>query len=219
MHIIPNAPNLEGILMKLRSWAVGVALLIVVCTPGFAGPFGFERGMTKDQIIALVGQNAVEKESKDFGGMQINLWVTTAPAPQKEFRKYLLTLSSTAGLLKIVAVGEMLDTSADPQLLLEHYNDQKSLLTQAYGTPTADVDSLRPGSTLNEPSEFMIGLLKKDRRLQAFWVHEKASAYKDHVTGVQLQPFAYSATNGVVDLVYEFEGFDTFRDSLDTAHN
>jgi hypothetical protein len=39
------------------------------------------------------------------------------------------------------------------------------------------------------------------------------------VTGVQLQPFAYSATNGVVDQVYEFEGFDTFRDSLDTARN
>jgi hypothetical protein len=205
--------------MKSRSWAVFVALLIVVCTPSFAGPFGFERGMTKDQIVALVGQGAVEKESKDFGGMQINLWVTTAPAPQKEFRKYLLTLSPTAGLLKIVAVGEMLDTSADPQLLLEHYNDQKSLLTQAYGKPTADLDYLKPGSALREPGDFMAGLLKKDRHLQAFWVHDKASTFKDHVTGVQLQPFAYSATNGVVDQVYEFEGFDTFRDSLDTARN
>jgi hypothetical protein len=205
--------------MKLRSWAVALALLAVVCVPGFAGPFGFERGMTKDQIVALVGQNAIEKESKDFGGMQINLWVTTAPAPQKEFRKYLLTLSPTAGLLKIVALGQMLDTSSNPQLLLEHYNDQKSLLTQAYGKPTADLDYLKPGSPLREPSDFMAGLLNKDRHLQAFWVNDKASTFKDHVTGVQLQPFAYSATNGVVDQVYEFEGFDTFRDSLDTARN
>lgn len=51
--------------MKFKYSVSVAALLIALCVPSFAGPFGLERGMTKDQVIALLGKDTVVSDEPD----------------------------------------------------------------------------------------------------------------------------------------------------------
>ena len=54
--------------MKLKYTAAITPLLFAVCLPGFAGPFGLQRGMTKDQVIAPLGRDAVTSDKCGLPG-------------------------------------------------------------------------------------------------------------------------------------------------------
>jgi hypothetical protein len=58
-------------------------------------PFGFRFGMTAEQIIGLVGRNAVAETKGDV------LVLTTAPRPHAAFDSYTLIISPETGLLWI----------------------------------------------------------------------------------------------------------------------
>src|ERR1700675_3671928 len=84
-----------------------VLAILAFLLPGvcFAGPFGFDYGMTKNQVIALVGADKILKEDGPL------LRVAAAPKPDENFEAYLLIISPDQGLLKIIATGKTLDTS------------------------------------------------------------------------------------------------------------
>ena len=82
---------------------IGVLLLFVgTC---LAGPFGFEYGMTKTQVIKLVGKDAVKA---DLGDM---LELKTAPKPHGLFELYHIIFSPERGLIKIFASSRTISTS------------------------------------------------------------------------------------------------------------
>src|SRR5690242_8473129 len=99
--------------MKLNKLACASTLLLVlvltVCQSTAqvaSGPFGFERGMTLAQLSSLLGNNTLVKSSKPY------MWQTTAaPKPHPSFESYLLIISPTDGLLKVIASGLTVDTS------------------------------------------------------------------------------------------------------------
>ncbi len=178
-----------------------------------AGPFGLTRGTTKAQVIQLVGKSAVVEDTPDaLGGT--DLVISTAPKPYEEFEKYLLIISKSDGLLKVVAIGKDIDTSADGEQLRDHYTEVLNALSSTYSTPTNSYDNLKEGSIWSDPQDFMMGLLRQDRTLTSFWFASKDVPIKDDITAIKLSVGASSNSVGYITLGYEFLGFDAYADQL-----
>ena len=79
-----------------------IALFVFILSIGsvFAqGPFGFERGMAREQITKLVGGKPA-KTNSDI------VWETDkSPIPNSHFESFTLFISPTQGLLKVIAIG------------------------------------------------------------------------------------------------------------------
>lgn len=107
------------------SMAFVIALVVIANLSCRAqGPFGFVRGMTREKVIELVGQSAVEDSGAikgipiaESGGKGVlvpfapededsitYLVIRTAPRPYAAFESYLLRFYSGYGLMKVVAV-------------------------------------------------------------------------------------------------------------------
>lgn len=180
-----------------------------------AGPFGFEWGMTKDQVIKLVGQRALKPDDGDPDDL---LTLTTAPKPHPNFEVYLLTISPQRGLVKLSAIGTTIATTRDGDTLKDRFNEISNTLRQTYGTPLSQYDFADSGSIWNQPEYWMMGLLKHERRLTTFW---KLSEDPKHIDMICLEAKALTTTTGYLILGYEFEGFNEYntlkKEKADTA--
>ena len=82
--------------MNLCKGAFGLLCILVLTIPWrdcWAEPFGFEYGMTKDEITALIGRHSLVKVING------NVYeFSTAPRPYKAFELYLLMISPQKGL-------------------------------------------------------------------------------------------------------------------------
>ena len=197
----------------LRFGIFSLTVFTVFSAAAYAGPFGLERGMTKAQIIALVGKDAVARDvTAPTGGT--TLLLSTVPKPYKEFQRYVLKVSPTDGLLSIIAIGSALDTSSDGEELRSHYTDLKSALEATYLKPTSDFDFLKSGSIWSEPSDFMMSLQKRDRTLSTFWTVKDGAKLKDGISLVSLEAKAASRTGGFLVLTYEFDGWEAYVNAV-----
>ena len=70
-----------------------------------SGPFGFEAGMTKEQIIEIVGSAAIKETTGD------TTIFSNAPKADPIFESYALRISPEHGLLKIVALSKNISTN------------------------------------------------------------------------------------------------------------
>jgi hypothetical protein len=168
------------------------------------GPFGLHCGMTKNEVIQLVGERAV-KESTDY-----SLLLATAPKPHPRFELYRIFFSPQHGLLKILAAGNDVATNGFGLELKTTFTEIQDALSQIYGKPQT-FDLLRAGSIWTESQNWTMGLLKKERSLSAFWTD---SPFPNHITLIMLEAKALSTEKGYVSLTYEFEGWEAFADSL-----
>jgi hypothetical protein len=198
----------------MKRFAFVLALLTIVL-PGicFAGPFGFDYGMTKQQVIAKVGKDAVLKDQDYF------LRVSTAPKPDSAFEAYLLVISPKTGLVKIVATGKTIDTGAYGTELQVGFSSVRHALAAEYGAPTIDYDFLQPDSKLGAPSDWTAGLLKKDRKLASAWDfttprHKPAGVKDKHLTSILMEAKGLRKDAGWVDVSYEFQGFEELSKSV-----
>jgi hypothetical protein len=188
-------------IVLFRAW-----LLILVCTlPCHAATFGFERGMTPEQVTNLVGAAAITNTMPDqLGGVQYTL--STAPSPHREFQQYVLVFSKESGLLRVVAIGKNLETSSDGLQLRDHYDSLCTAMKTTYELER-QLDFSRPGSLLNKPRDFMMGLLENDRVLAAF--------FKDGQGGqVIIEPAATDNSTGYITVSYEYQGWDEYFDRI-----
>ena len=160
------------------------------------GPFGLRRGMTKSQVISIIGHDAVKKETTNaLGGS--SLTVTSVPKPFREFEEYQLFFSNTDGLLKIIAIGKDIPTSEEGAELREHYSDLKQLLSNTYSTPQ-EIDFVKSdNSALAEPGNFMLSMLEKERDLSCFWSSQKVKL-KDDIGGIVLEAKATRLDTGTL---------------------
>jgi len=171
------------------------------------GPFGFQWGMTKDQIIELVGQKSVKEG--DSNGIEI-LNLSTAPKPHPAFESYTLILSPERGLLKIVAVGKTIQTNGFGSEVHDAFIEMRDTVSATYGSAKT-FDLLKSGSIWNEPREWMMGLLKKERILTAYW--NETAKLPNHITVIELEGEALSRESGYLSLAYQFEGFSEYLQS------
>ena len=175
-------------------------LLVGSCS---AGPFGFEYGMTKAALIKLVGRDAVKEEKDDV------LVLKTAPKPHELFESYTVFISPEHGLLKIVAVSRDIATSEYGDEIRERFEGIHTGLEKVYGEPTHAFNFLREGSIWNEPKDWMMGLLKKERTFGAYW---DIKPPREHLTLLGLEVIALSTETGYLRLAYEFEGWEQYVD-------
>jgi hypothetical protein len=165
-----------------------------------SGPFGFERGMTREQIVALVGKEAVAyaPASSDVLGL------TSAPKPNSNFEKYLLVISPQGGLLKINAIGKTVQTGDSGTELQLAFTDVVTGVAKKYGLPSGRYDTCNAGAEC-EPQFWMMSLKDQNRRLAASW---KRPTNTIDMIGV----FAsYESMNsGYITVSYQFAGFDKY---------
>ncbi len=203
---------LGGSVRNIRLASTFFALLFFCSTLSFAGPFGFNRGMTKDQVIQLVGKNAVKSRSSDG----VTITVTTAPKPYDDFEEYILQFSPDEGLLKIIAVGRTIDTSSDGEQLKDSFDTLHKALVGAFGPAENDFDFLKSGSIWTEGHDFMPGLLHQDRTLASYWNPKNRA---DRIDEIRLKAVALDYTHGYIALGYEFEGWNEFVDTINAKKN
>jgi len=179
----------------------------MACVAFAAGPFGFEKGMTKTQVVALLGADHVKTSNEpDL------LKVTSAPNPYPLFEDYALMFSPTEGLLKIRALSKDVGADAYGFAMKADFQELQESLTAIYGSPSSAHDILLSGSMWTDPQYWMMGLLKKQRILYSVWILKSAAA--NHVTTVQLQAVGTSTDAGFLELDYEFESFTEYVKGL-----
>jgi hypothetical protein len=200
------------IFKKLCVFAFLFSLLSFASSKAFAGPFGFDYGMSKQQVIQLVGRGGVK--SFDERGNGVWMVLTTAPRPNKAFESYSLAFSPSKGLVKIFAVGKDIDTSSDGEQLKSAFNDLHGGLVKAFGA-AEDFDYLKSGSIWTEDGEFMQGLRSHDRTLESFWTAKGADGLRD----VMLRATASDRTTGYLTLSYEFNGWDELADQIQSKED
>jgi hypothetical protein len=194
-----------------RSFVLILSLATLFLGQVFAsGPFGFEPGMTRDQVIQLVGKQAIKESKGDV------LVLTTAPKPHSAFESYLVVISPEKGVVKVVAIGNTVQTNGYGQELKDAYTAVVDGATQKYGTPTNSFDFLPSGSMWQEPQYWLMGLLKKDRELQTFW------QFKDpvnHITVISVEASAMNSEAGYITCGYEFQGFHDYLTAKKARQN
>lgn len=168
------------------------------------GPFGFQRGMTKEQILAAAGTKAVDKgRSKDD-----SIVIDTAPKPHPDVDAYILFISPKEGLLKVVAISKGVPANGFGDRVRDMYKQFRDAMAGAYGPPTRDYDFLKSGSIWHEPEDFMMGLLKEERLLVSYW----GAPLPNRITAIKVGANALSNEHAYIELGYEFEGWDAYVD-------
>ncbi len=114
--------------------------------------------------------------------------------------------------MKIHAVGKDVTTNGYGEEIKSAFKTICDALTTKYGPPK-NGDFLKSGSIWNEPRDWTMGLLKKERELFAVWDWSNGSG------GITLDSKAMSTEKGYVTLSYEFTGWGKYVDSSKADEN
>jgi len=160
-------------------------------------PFGLKSGLTKAQVIALVGKESVREDKGD------SLTLSNVPSPHPDFELYAVGISSSTGVARILAVSKTIDTNVYGDNLKEKYRELVKGLESKYGPATKSFDFLQSKSIWNEGNDWMMALLKEERDLMTFWQLPGG-------TSIHLEAKALSTSQGYVTVEYQFPNFDVF---------
>jgi hypothetical protein len=143
---------------------------------------------------------------------------TTVPKPYPEFEEYVLFFSRKDGLLKIIALGKDISTSAEGTELRDDFSKLREILTQHYSSPQ-DLDFVKgdPDSPVAEPDNFMLSLLEKERDLSSVWPPQNGAKLSDGISGIVLEALPEHLDTGYLRLTYEFDGWDDYVDKIKAA--
>lgn len=164
-----------------------------------SGPFGFEMGMSAEEIKALVKSPAMQ-EARSF------MMFSTVPKPYQGFENYLVMAGARSGLCKISAVGEVKSNSFGHQVD-DRFNQLAAALRKKYGAPQTQMNGPIPGSIWNAPNDYMMGLLKEERIVAMIWNSEKAKL-PDGLSSIVLEANGVSSDTANVRVSYSFSNFD-----------
>ena len=157
-----------------------------------AGPFGLNMGMTIKQIDTIAEQVAP------------SVYITSkVPKSHSAFENYGVKVGPKSGLCWIKAIGKDISTSSYGIDLNSEFEEMEQKLTKTYGKSEI-TDLLMPGSTWNEPNDFMMAMIKKERYLMAIWEPTKGSKLKGDLIQVGLIATASGLEKGYLSLEYSF---------------
>ncbi|MGO9446636.1 MAG: hypothetical protein ACLPXB_17960 [Thiobacillaceae bacterium] len=172
-----------------------------------AGPFGFTAGMSREQIIKLVGASAIRKLPVSMTDPHY-FALSTAPIPNPAFETYALTVSPTQGLVRLSAIGVTLETGDTGAELQTAFHGVVSAISRKYGEAKV-YDRCSGNSTECDNSEFwMMSLKSKNRELIALWILKQPV---NGVTAIEAMVNYTTMNSGYIDVQYEFIGFDQYN--------
>ena len=129
--------------------------------------------------------------------------LANVPKPHSAFQIYVVQIAPKSGLCSIRAVGNVISTSGFGIELRFEFSKMEGKLKKVYGKHKTS-DFLMTGSLWEEPQYFMMGLLKKDRVLAAFWREKEDSTFSDNIKDVTLITNALTTDRGFVAVEYSF---------------
>jgi hypothetical protein len=176
-----------------------------------AGPFGFTKGMTREQIIQLVGKDRAKP-----GAQEDILIVSSAPKAHPAFEEYTLAISPKEGLLKVVAVGKTIQTGDTGRELRSAFEAISTAIAQKYGQPTTHHDFCNGGVGCTGDEYWMMSLLEKNRVLADFWEIKNPPNF---VTAIAIEAKALRLNQGWLSVAFEFAGWDRYVDAKKEKQN
>lgn len=187
---------------SIRAAAVAAAFTLA-SLPAIAGPFGFQKGETKEQAVDQVGKNMIREVVPDGGGGSIVIF-DTAPSPLRDFTTYSVVFAKDRGALKVVAATDPFPAEPTASDLYSKYEDLKAILSKNYGTP----------SRTNEPAP--TDRIVRDREapskiLSAYWAANPNASFNGDVTSVMLKAIATDDHTYFFVVSYELTGFDEYQ--------
>ena len=166
-----------------------------------SGPFGFEAGMTMEQIIEIVGSAAIKETTGD------TTIFSNAPKADPIFESYALRISPEHGLLKIVALSKNINTNGFGNELKSAFKDIRAAFAKIYGRPVHEMDLLTNGSIWTGPDDWMTGLLKGERVFGCNWID---IPLPNKINVIRIDATAKSKEIGCLYLTCEFEGYNAY---------
>jgi hypothetical protein len=178
--------------MKLKLIALSLLLLAVpsVC---FAGPFGFEAGMSRKEIIDKLGAGAVVSQVGD------SVTFNTAPTKSAYFSEYLCIFDQNNQLDSVTATSKPLKTKQAGEDLRDEFERLKSALAEKYGVPLYTAGSPASGTKWEE----RIG----QDFTNAVWDGGSPQAKTSHIEKIILSIQVGTAEYGIFELVYYFDNW------------
>lgn len=168
--------------------------------------------MSKQQAIAKLGKDAVEKDSG------VNVIFKNAPNPHPDFEIYIAAFSPEKGLLKVTAVSKDIQTSDDGSELRQKFNTFLSALREKYGKTFKDFDFCKGNDVECGSEYFMMELKEKNRFLNSYWTSAN-NELPPHLRTIAIEAIATGINKGYIQVAYEFEGWETFVDELNKKRN
>jgi len=188
-----------------------VFIMLIMAMSVFAGPLGFEKGMTLEQLQTIDPEMYLADNSE-------TIWIMTkAPQATSAFDIFLVNIHPEIGLFSVRLISKDINCGAFGEGLVTEYNRLKELLTNNYGPASNFIDNINRGSIWSDARYYMMSLLQKDRKLLAIWT-DKAAMPAD-LDCVLIEAAALSSTVGYIYIQYYMEGHDEILDSLNATGN
>lgn len=185
--------------------------LLVASTSAWAGPFGLSAGMTREQIVSLVGAKNVHQLAADVLGLD------TVPQPNPDVNSYMCMVSPSEGLLAIYADIDV-ETPPTGDGLKARFSELLAILQDKYGKAMSVENGLVPYiKAKDKPELFVNTLASGERRLDAAWSWR--------YTGNDFDLEFMSLTGGIypdgktgrLSLVYYFRGMGDYLEAKKKA--
>jgi hypothetical protein len=161
--------------------------------PIFSGPFGLDMGMTLDQIKSKTGK------SPEL--IQDDLYRVVPPNTNNLFESYTVQVHSRYGIYSIRAIGKGITTTGYGRDVKNTFDNLIASIEKTYGK-YKKYDFLESRSIWDEPDDFMMGLVKKERYLSAFWDKEEGSTLPNDISEISVVAYGQSSSKGYVILSY-----------------
>lgn len=172
-------------------------LLGALSSNAFAGPFGFEMGMSQADLSKL-------GVAKKHDSMPTTTILEKLKNGHPDIEEYWVTSTPKTGLCRVTAWTPTIKTSGYGDQLKSQYESFRTALTEKYGAGK-NYDFLRSKSIWNEAKEWTISLWKGERYLASVWNHKDLP---DHLSTIGVEAKATDQNNGLVSITYEFDNFE-----------
>jgi hypothetical protein len=172
-----------------------------------AGPFGLEMGMSLKEIGGKAEKVAHGKYN-----------LTNVPKPHSAFEFYVVQVAPKGGLCWIKAIGKDIRTSSYGLELKSAFSDMEEKLEKSYGKHKK-MDNLLQGSIWDEPNDWMMGLIKKERILAAIWEESEGSNLPADLKQIGLIASPSARDKGYISIEYSFTNMDTCEAELDAQED
>lgn len=188
-----------------------VAAALFAAFGAIAGPLGLNKGMTLEEL---------KKQGAFISGNEPFVYTAkTIASGHPDFALYTAVLTPEHGLCKIQVASKNIDTSSFGSELQEKHSELVRALSKKYGAPTKEFNFLKAGSIWNEPRDWMMGLLKKERSLSAFWITSDNNNLADSLKVIFLLSHALSDSKGYISLGYDFDNTDACMEVVRSKKN
>lgn len=153
-------------------------------------PFGLFMGMQTTDFSQPLKEIAPYKFSLE-----------TPPKAHPAFSLYILQITPKCGLSWIKAIGGDINTSGYGIELKSAFEGMEEKLNKTYGTCTRN-DFLMFDSIWNEPKDWMMAILKKERFLGSTWDVKSNARLTSALDSVYLNASASDTETGYITLEY-----------------